>query len=412
MKFFKQLTGKKPKGHLRSRLRSLAAYICGMIRNKSSHLSSLGKGLLQLIKGHSRMKAAKKFLYNKAIDYQTYYLPYMKELVKLLIPFLPSKNTIELAIDGSQIGKYHAILMVSLVYGKRSIPIGWLVKKGAKGHFSKANHVELVEQVQKDLVDVLPSERTIILLGDGEFGSVALQKCCRLKNWSYVFRIACNTILYKDEEVFRAKGLTVGKAEDYLILRELEPLPTDTLFNSIGRWSLPLELEGIPNQNHIFIEDVAITKEQFTGVHFVLWHDPKHDKPVPLISNLDNDALIIEAYDKRWAVECLFKDLKSTSFKLDKTRLKEAKAIDNLVMIAAFAFILVLNIGRLYNKHAIREYVHQVRPDQVVCSIFSLGLALVMLFLDYDIDFCFNQEVPFSIEQIKKRVKLSIEDIS
>lgn len=383
-----------------------------MIRNKSSHLSSLGKGLLQLIKGHSRMKAAKKFLYNKAIDYQRYYLPYMKELVKLLIPFLPSKHTIELAIDGSQIGKHHAILMVSLVYGKRSIPIGWLVKKGAKGHFSKANHVELVEQVQKDLADVLPSERTIILLGDGEFGSVALQECCRLENWSYVFRIACNTLLYKDEEVFRAKDLTVGKAKDYLILRELEPLPTDTLFNSIGRWSLPQELEKIPNQNHLFIEEVAFTKEQFTGVHFVLWHDPKHDKPVPLISNLDNDALIIEAYDKRWAVECLFKDLKSTSFKLDKTRLKEAKAIDNLVMIAAFAFILVINIGRLYNKHAIREYVHQVRPDQVVCSIFSLGLALVILFLDYDIDFCFNQEIPFSIEQIKKRVKSSIEDIS
>lgn len=412
MKFFKQLIGRKPKGHLRSRLRSLAAYISGMIRNKSSHLSSLGKGLLQLIKGHSRMKAAKKFLYNKAIDYQTYYLPYMKELVKLLIPFLPSKNTIDLAIDGSQIGKYHAILMVSLVYGKRSIPIGWLVKEGAKGHFSKANHVELVEQVQKDLADVLPSERTIILLGDGEFGSVALQKCCRSKNWSYVFRIACNTILYKNEEEFRAKGLTVGKADDYLILRELEPLPTDTLFNSIGLWNLPQELEGVPNQNHIFIEDVAFTKEQFTGVHFVLWHDPKHDKPVPLISNLDNDALIIESYDKRWAVECLFKDLKSTSFKLDKTRLKQAKAIDNLVMIAAFAFMLVINLGRLYNKHAIREYVHQVRPDQVVCSIFSLGLALVILFLDYDIDFCFNQEVPFSIEQVKKRVKSSIEDIS
>ena len=114
MKFFKHLIGRKPKGHLLSRLHSLAAYISGMIRNKSSHLSALGKGLLQLIKGHSRMKAARKFLYNKHVDYRTYYLPYVKELVRLLIPLLPT-DTIELVIDGSQMGKHHAILMVSLV---------------------------------------------------------------------------------------------------------------------------------------------------------------------------------------------------------------------------------------------------------------------------------------------------------
>lgn len=62
LRFFKHLLGRKVKGHFLARLRSLAAYISGMIRSKSSHLSSLGKGLLQLIKGHSRMKAAKKFV--------------------------------------------------------------------------------------------------------------------------------------------------------------------------------------------------------------------------------------------------------------------------------------------------------------------------------------------------------------
>ena len=142
-----------------------------MIRNKSSHLSDLGKGLLRLITAHSRMKTAKKFVYNTAVNYETYYLPYVKALIEFVIPILPNKYTVELVIDGSQMGKHHAILMVSLVFGKRSIPIGWLVKKGAKGHFSKANHVALVEQVQRDIAEVLPNDRTIILLGDGEFGT-------------------------------------------------------------------------------------------------------------------------------------------------------------------------------------------------------------------------------------------------
>ena len=81
LKFFKKFLGYKLKGHRLARLRSFAAFIAGMIRNKSSHLSALGKGLVQLIKAHSQAKAARKFVYNKAIDYENYYLPYAKELV-------------------------------------------------------------------------------------------------------------------------------------------------------------------------------------------------------------------------------------------------------------------------------------------------------------------------------------------
>ena len=374
-----------------------------MIRNKSSHLSSLGKGLLQLIKGHSQVKAAKKFLYNKAVGYQEYYLPYLKELIKLLLPILPSQDTIELVIDGSKMGKHHAILMVSLVYGKRSIPIGWLVKKGAKGHFSKANHVELVKQVQADLAGVFPDDRTIFLLGDGEFGSIELQECCLSAHWSYVFRIACSTKLYKDGETFKSKQLGVPTIEDYALMTQIEQGATSDLFPQIAEWELPQDLQLAPNQDHIFISDIEYTKKRFSGVHFALWHDPKHKKPVPLISNLADARFILRAYDKRWAVECLFKDLKSTSFNLDKTRLRAAYAIDNLVMVAAFAFTLVLNLGRVYKKHTIRQYIHQVRTDQVVYSLYTLGLALITFFLEQDIDFCFDQQTPIPIEELKRQ---------
>lgn len=102
-------------------------------------------------------------------------------------------------------------------------------------------------------------------------------------------------------------------------------------------------------------------------------------------------------------MECLFKDLKSTSFNLDKTRLRAAQAIDNLVMVAAFAFTLVLNLGRVYKKHTIRQYIHQVRKDQVVYSLYTLGLALITFFLEQDIDFCFDQQTPISIEELKKQ---------
>ena len=112
----------------------------------------------------------------------------------------------------------------------------------------------------------------------------------------------------------------------------------------------------------------------------MLWHDPNQQKAIPLVSNLTDARLIIQAYDRRWAVECLFKDLKSTSFKLDKTRLADAAAISNLVMIAAFAFTLLFKIGKAYQHHPIRAYIHQLRPDRVVYSTFNFALHLVDLF--------------------------------
>ena len=283
---FKKLLGKNLKGHVFRRICSLAAHITGMIRNKSSHLSAIGKGLLQLITAHSQTKAAKKFVYNTHVDYDTYYLPYIKEFLKLVIPIINSSDGIFFVIDGSQMGKRHAALMISLVVGKRSIPIRWFVKQGGKGHFSTENHVTLIKAVYPLLKEIINPQITITLLGDGEFDSIDLQQFCRAKNWNYVFRTANNTVLYENGTPFKPKHLTPPKPQDSL-----------------------------------FISDVEFTKQRFKGINFLLWHDKKYDEPLPLVSNFDNAMDIISAYDRRYSVECLFKDLKATSYNLNQTRL-------------------------------------------------------------------------------------------
>ena len=359
LRTFKKLLRKKIKGHLFSRIRSLAAYIAGMIRTKSSYLSSIGKGLLQLITAHSQTKAAKKFVYNPHIDYDTYFLPFIKDFLKLVVPIINSSSGIFYVIDGSQMGKRHAALMISLVIGKRSIPIRWFVKEGGKGHFSTDNHVALIKDTYPVLKEILNLQITVTLLGDGEFDSIDLQQFCREKNWNYVFRTANNTLLYENGDPFKPKHLTPPKGQD-----------------------------------SFFISDVEFTKQRFKGINFLLWHDKKYDEPLPLVSNFDNAMDIISAYDRRYAVECLFKDLKSTSFNLDKTRLQSVHAISNLIMIAAFAFTLTLKLGSFYQHDKIRKYIHRVRPDRVVNSIYTFSLELLLFFLVEGIDFCFDRKKP------------------
>lgn len=359
---FKKILGKKLKGHQIARLRSLAAFITGMIREKSSHLSAIGKGLLQLITAHSKTKAAKKFVYNSHIDFETYYLPYLKELLKLVIPLINSRSGIFLVIDGSQMGKHHAALMLSLVVGKRSLPIRWLVKQGGKGHFSTQNHLDLIKQSYPIFETTLAPKTVVTLLGDGEFDSIDLQKFCQTNDWNYVFRTANNTLLYENGDCFKPKHLATPKGQDSL-----------------------------------FISNVEFTKQRFKGINFLLWHDKKYGDPLPLVSNLDCALDIIEAYDKRYSVECLFKDLKSTSFYLDKTRLQSAEAISNLIMIAAFAFTLIMKLGRLYQNSPIRKYIHRLRPDRVVNSIYTFALDLLDFFLEQGLDFSFDRKINFRL---------------
>jgi len=354
LKFFKKLLGRKVKAHQRRRLNSLAAYITGMIREQDSALRSLGKGLGQLINAYSKEKAAKKFVYNKWVDYETFYEPYIREFVKQICLIL-NVNKLVFIIDGSAMGKHHACLMISLAYGKRSIPLRWIIKKGNKGHFSTQDHLELTQAVEVQFVDIISQYEQVTLLGDGEFDSPELQSFCKDKKWNYIFRTACNTVMYEQDDRFQAKHLAVPQGQDFL-----------------------------------FIADVDFTEERFKNVHFLLWHHPQYEDPIALVSNVEDALFIMQEYKIRFAIECLFKDLKSTSFNLHKTRLKDAYAIANLVMIAAFAFTLLVRIAMRYDKPRFRKMVHRVRPDQVVGSFFFFALEILDHFLEHAIAFSFK----------------------
>jgi len=347
--------GKGLKGHALRRVKSLSAFICGILRKKKPHMSALGSGLPQGITAHSREKAVKKFLGNRFIDYDAYYLPYISSLLEETISAMAGHEAIKLVIDGSKMGKSHMALMVSIVYRGRGIPITWLVKKKPKGHFSSQTHVGLMRQVAKIITPLVPSTKKVILVGDGEFDSIGLQRFCRTKGYGYVFRTACNSVFYRGQVRFQPKGLKAGSKTTIL---------------------------SCPN--------VKFTEQRFSNVHFVFWHDPKYEKPLPLISNLGNPKEIIKLYGQRYSIEGMFKDLKSTTFNIHKTQLRDEYAISNLIMVAALAFTLLVKIGVKYEKSPHRKFIHRLRHDRTVNTFISFARDFIEYCLEEGIDFSFS----------------------
>lgn len=122
----------------------------------------------------------------------------------------------------------------------------------------------------------------------------------------------------------------------------------------------------------------------------ISFHEKRHEEPIYLISNLLCSGEIIELYDQRYSIECLFKDLKSTSFNLHKTRLKKPEEVFNLIIIAALAFILLTVLAIQYDQPKWRKKVQRVRKDRKVLSFFTFALKLIDYFLANELSFKFS----------------------
>lgn len=343
-------------GHELKRLHNLSGFITGMIRKGSSHLADIGSGLPQNINLNSKTTAAKRFVENKWTDFDLHFLPCLAAFIKGIFAFTFQNQSIQLVIDGSQIGKDNAVLMISLVWRNRGIPICWYVKKGGKGHFKAEDHLKVVRHAMQILLPLFPDDVPVTLLGDGEFDGIELQKLCLSKGWNYVLRTALDSVFFENGDRFQAKQLRLPKGE-----------------------------------NCLFIPTVEFTELKFKYVNFLYWHDQKkYEKPIFLVSNLPDTGDIIEFYDKRYSIECLFKDLKSTSFNLHKTRLKDPLQVFNLIIVAALAFIMLTVLAIQYDEPYWRKKVQRVRKDRKVLSFFTFAFKLIDHFLDYHINFNFS----------------------
>jgi Transposase DDE domain len=352
----KSLYPQEPTGHALTRLNSLCGLITGMLLKKKCHLPDLGSGLLQNIDMASSITHAKRFLSNKWVDVKVYYLPFLESFLKHYIHKVLVNNEVKLTIDGSQMGSKHVALVVSLVWENRSIPICWLVRKGKKGHFPEEMHLDVVKQAAEILKTILPPKTKVVLLGDGEFDSVDLQKLCRnTLGWNYVFRTSCDAIMYENGDEFQAKDTTVFK-----------------------------------RSRIFFLSGVSFSKAKFPDVSFLHWHDYKYTDPIYLISTFDNPFDIQYYYKFRFAIETMFKDLKTRGFNLHKTRLLNAFDISNLLIIGSLSFCFIMGFGTEHQNSPLRKKVQEKKKGQKQLSIFSYGLKLFHYLIEKQIDFVFS----------------------
>ncbi|MEQ9440955.1 MAG: hypothetical protein RIG62_18055 [Cyclobacteriaceae bacterium] len=110
------------------------------------------------------------------------------------------------------------VLMFSVIYQNRAIPVVWAVVRAKKGHLPEQMHRLLLER----LSEVIPAGCQVSIVGDGEYDGCDWQADIVSYGWDYVLRTGCTK--------------QAGQApQDMLALKWLAPGFGQTTFTEAGR---------------------------------------------------------------------------------------------------------------------------------------------------------------------------------
>lgn len=316
-------------------LNVLSGFVCGIIQSKQVKLANVAAEISGKGKEESQIMQLRRWLKNETIDVELFYLPFIEKLIQCL-----ASQTLVLAIDGSVTARGCITLMVSMNYKGRALPLMWVTRKGKKGHFPEAIHIELIKAVKA----IIPEGREVICLGDGEFDGSDWLATLQSYDWKYVCRTANNAILYEDGEEFSFRDIC-------------------------------------PEQGQITeIENVEFTQKRHIKVRAVAYWGRGYTDPIYLVTNVLTGEEAINWYQKRFRIETLFSDIKGRGFNLGKSGLRCPERVSRLMIPIALAYIWTVYLGELSKINKWDKIIH--RTDRCDLSLFQLGIRLLKRILN------------------------------
>ncbi len=157
-----------------TQIRNFVWLMIGIYKSRSVHLSKVAGKIPGPAKLVSVTRRLSRFLDNPAIQVREWYEPIARQWLNAQSNWL---GQIRLIVDGTKVGFGHQLLMVSIAYRKRAIPIAWTWTKHVRGHSTASQQLALLAYVRT----LIPRKIPVFLVGDTEFGSVAVIE--QLKKW-------------------------------------------------------------------------------------------------------------------------------------------------------------------------------------------------------------------------------------
>lgn len=316
-----------------TRVRNMGWLMAGIFMARSVHLSHIARELPGPSQKLSKEKRLSRLLHNAHIQVRKWYEP----VARALLMAAHQSGSIRLVFDGSKIGFGHQLLMVSLAYRRRTLPIAWTWVSSTRGHSSAYKQRALLAYVYS----LIPPGAIVEVVGDSEFSAVAIMRLLDAWGWRYALR-------QKGDHLLRWPSQSVWQRCDALIAHPGE-----------YRW----------------LEQVELTQQHAYRTNFLAYWQAGEKEPWLLATNFDTPRATLRAYRRRMWIDEMFGDFKKHGFDLESTRLRHFFPLSRLTLAVALLYIWLVAFGSQTIKNGKRRLVD--RSNRRDLSIFRIGFDML-----------------------------------
>lgn len=317
-----------------TRVRNVAWMIIGLHLSQSVHLSRIGSRLPFRAKLTSITDRFRRFMDNKAFRVRLWY----RQIAQGLLAEAALSGTIRLILDGSKVGAGRQLLMVALAYRKRALPLAWTWVKGARGHSTTNKQLVLLRYVHS----LAPARVRVVLIGDCEFGAVAIAQQVECWHWGYVLRQQGDT--------------RVCVSRTSLAWRHFITLVTR-------------------RRELVWHDRALVTIKHLYHANLLAYWETNEKEPWLLMTNLTEARAALKAYRHRMWIEEMFGDWKGHGVDLEKTHLRRCSRLSRLVFLVALLYLWLVTRGAQAIKAGARHLVD--RLDRRDLSVFRIGFYII-----------------------------------
>lgn len=327
-----------------TQLRNFVWLIIGIYQSRSVCLTRIAGKIPGPAKLLSSTRRLSRLLDNPAIRVREWYEPIAREWLETQFRHV---GEIRLIVDGTKIGFGHQLLIVCLAYRKRAIPIAWTWVRHVRGHSTAVKQLALLAYVRK----LIPKGAAVFLVGDCEFGSVAVLRQLDGWHWFYVLR---------------------------------QKTDTGVWFNEISDWQPFGSYIHKPGQS-FWLGRGYLTAKEIYPVNLLVHWDSGKKEPWCLATNLPDRHLALRFYRLRMWIDEMFGDFKKHGFDLERTMLRHFDRLSRLTLAVALLYDWLVSTGTRTIRDGLRAVVD--RADRRDLCIFQVGLRFIERCVTNDLHF-------------------------
>jgi hypothetical protein len=315
-----------------NRVRNLVRLMIGMYKSKSVHLSRIATEVPGEARLPSITRRLSRFIQNQAVNVWDWYGPIARQWIQWQAH---TNGEVRLVLDGTKAGLGFQLLMISLAFRRRTVPLvwRWVRKPHGKGRSSASTHLALLRLVH----GLIPAGNKVLVVGDSEFGDIPVLQ--QLESWEWQYAL-------------RQRGNIQVK------------LPYTTIWRDFR------DLVQQPGQTCWATEVLISLKYLHMANLFACWQVGEKE-PWLLATNLSDPRSSRQAYQRRMWIEEMFGDFKANGVDLERTRLRNPDRLSRLTLAVALLFCWCIAIGFQVIKNGQRDLID--RSDRRDLSIFQIG---------------------------------------